>query len=124
MEFTSKFQERFGREKSYAVASIYSEELELANVVVVEDNGFGHLELISSDACWNEYDNDVVMKVFMRAFTRGEETANDKKTRYPLITFEKISRSKAMAKAAEMRPALQADVDGMKNAAKTTKQDK
>lgn len=124
VEFTSKFQNRYGKEKSYAVASVWSDELELANVVVVEDDGFGHLELISSDACWNEYDTDVVMKVFMKAFTRGEETANDKKTRYPLITFEKISRSKAMAKAAEMRPALQADVDGMKNAAKTTKQDK
>lgn len=115
MEFTSKFQERFSREKSYAVASIYSEELELANVVVVEDDGYGNLRLISSDACWNEYDGDIVMKVFMKAYKRGQDTANDKKTRYPLITFEKISRSKAMAKAAEMRPALQADVDGMKS---------
>ena len=121
MEFTNKFQNRYGKEKSYAVASVWSDELELANVIVVEDDGFGHLELISSDACWNEYDNDVVMKVFMKAFTRGEETANDKKTRYPLITFEKISKKEAMTKAAEMRPALQADVDGMKKAAKAQK---
>ena len=115
MEFTNKFQNRYGKEKSYAVASVWSDELELANVIVVEDDGFGHFKLISSDACWNEYDNDVVMKVFMRAFTRGKETANDKKTRYPLITFEKISKKEAMTKAAEMRPALQADVDGMKS---------
>lgn len=113
MEFTSKFQDRYGKEKTYAVASVWSDELEMANIVVVEDNGFGHLQLISSDACWNEYDNDVVMRMFMKAYERGQETTNDKKTRYPLITFEKISRSKAMAKAAEMRPALQADVDGM-----------
>ena len=121
MEFTNKFQERFGKEKTYAVASVWSDELEMANVVVVEDDGFGHLNIVSSDACWNEYDNDIVMKVFMKAFTRGEETANDKETRYPLITFEKISKKEAMTKAAEMRPALQADVDGMKKAAKAQK---
>ena len=115
MEFTSKFQDRYGKEKTYAVASVWSDELEMANVVVVEDNGFGHLELISSDACWNEYDNDIVMKVFMKAFTRGEETANDKKTRYPLITFEKITKDEAIDRAIKMRPALQADVDGMKS---------
>lgn len=124
VEFTSKFQNRYGKEKSYAVASVWSDELELANVVVVEDDGFGHLELISSDACWNEYDTDVVMKVFMKAFTRGEETANDKKTRYPLITFEKITKDEAIDRAIKMRPALQADVDGILHAVKTTKQDK
>lgn len=115
MEFTSKFQKRFGKEKSYAVASVWSDELEMANIVVVEDDGYGNLRLISSDACWNEYDGDIVMKVFMKAYKRGQDTANDKKTRYPLITFEKISRSKAMVRANEMRPALQADVDGMKS---------
>ena len=118
MEFTNKFQERFGKEKTYAVASVWSDELEMANVVVVEDDGFGHLNIVSSDACWNKYDkydNDVVMKVFMKAYERGQETANDKKVRYPRIVFEKISKKEAMTKAAEMRPALQADVDGMKS---------
>ena len=51
----------------------------------------------------------------MKAYERGQETANDKKVRYPRIVFEKISKKEAMTKAAEMRPALQADVDGMKS---------
>ena len=124
IDFNTKFQRRFGKEKTYDVASILNEDLRLADVVVVEDDGFDNWQLVRAEHCWDIHDTDIIMRVFTAAYHRGEATKDSKTLRYPAFTFEKITKDEAIDRAIKMRPALQADVDGMKNAAKTTKQDK
>lgn len=113
MDFSSKFQRRFGKEKTYAIASILNEDLKLADVVVVENDGFGNWQLVRAEHCWDIHDMDIIMRVFTAAYHRGEETKDSKTVRYPNIAFEKITKDEAIDRAVKMRPALQADVDGM-----------
>lgn len=115
MDFSSKFQRRFGKEKTYAVASILNEDLKLADVVVVENDGFDNWQLVRAEHCWDIHDADIVMRVFTAAYHRGEMTKDGKTMRYPIFSFEKISKEEAIDRAIKMRPALQADVDGMKS---------
>lgn len=113
VDFSTKFTRRFGKEKTYAVASIFNEDLRLADVVVVEDDGFDNWQLVRAEHCWDIHDVDIVMRVFTAAYHRGEMTKDGKTMRYPIFSFEKISKEEAIDRAIKMRPALQADVDDM-----------
>lgn len=113
IDFTTKFQRRFGKEKTYAVASILNEDLKLADVVVVEDDGFDNWNLIHTEHCWDIHDMDIIMRLFTAAYHRGEAMKDNKTLRYPIFTFEKITKDEAIDRAIKMRPALQADVDGI-----------
>lgn len=112
-DFTSEFNKKFGREKTYAVVSIVNEDLQLGDVVV-EDDGFGNRKLIQVDHCWTINDPDTVMKVFNAALRRYEETKDSKTLRYPEVEFKKMTKEEACELAKKLRYDLQTDVDGMK----------
>ena len=113
-DFTSEFNKKFGREKTYAVVSIVNEDLQLGDVVVVEDDGFGNRMLIQVDHCWTINDPDTVMKVFNAALRRYEETKDGKTLRYPEVEFKKMTKEEACELAKKLRYDLQTDVDGIK----------
>ncbi|MCM1295209.1 MAG: hypothetical protein NC311_06680 [Muribaculaceae bacterium] len=130
-EFSSKYNEKFGRTKKYAVVSLWEDSLEMADVVVVEDNGFGEHRFIRAEHCWSVNKVETIMKVFERklqVYLKAAEEmknessfeANYKAGRYDVqkIEFEEITKDEALARAQSYRKGLQADVDGMKEGGK------
>lgn len=109
--YNKKFQRTFGKPKKYAVASLWNSDLELFDVAVVEDDGFGNQRLMYAEHCGKIYKADVVMKIFEAAQERGERSKDSMTRRYPLAEFEEITREEAEKKAREFRKGLQADVD-------------
>lgn len=113
-DFTTEFGKKFYREKTYAVASLVNADVEMGDVVVVEDDGFGNQRLVHAEHCWSINKADIIMKVFNAARKRYEETKDSKTLRYPEIEFKKMTKDEAIKLAQEFRCGLQADVDGMR----------
>lgn len=109
--YNKKFQRTFGMPKKYAVVTLWNTTLELFDVAVIEDDGFGNQHLVYAEHCGKRYGCDVIMKVFEDAQRKGEETKDSTK-RYPLVEFEEITRAKAEEEAHKRRKGLQSDVDG------------
>ena len=101
LDYSKTFNAKFGKKAKYAVLTIYSAELELADAIVVEDDGFNdEHRIIHVFHCWKSYDFDVVTQLYKAKY---DSTA----------IFSEISEEEAVREMREMVPAIRADVNGM-----------
>lgn len=110
-KYNSKFQEKFGKTKTYTVGAVWCEDLELFDQVVVEDDGFGNRHVIHAEHCGKINSMRVIEKFAMAAIERGEKTKDSMTHRYPRWEFREITRDEAVKECRKCRRGLQADVD-------------
>lgn len=111
-ESNRKFVKRFGGVKTYAVGTIWCEDLEAFDVVVLEDDGFENVHAVNAEHCGAVNSMDVITKLAVAAWKKGEATKGSWAKRYPEWEFKAMSRKEAVEIARSMRSGLQADVDG------------